>query len=108
MRVPMRGTGTEQPVGAMRVRNGTEQRGCTIQLKEGANRPTEESPTKAKPFCILQREIVEAYKQVKANQGARESTGNQLRSSRRISRTISTSSGTGCPPGATFLLRCAG
>jgi group II intron reverse transcriptase/maturase len=48
----------------------SEQRGCTIQLEEGTNRQREESLTKAKPFCISQREVVEAYKQVKANQGA--------------------------------------
>jgi RNA-directed DNA polymerase len=47
-----------------------EQRGCTIQLEEGTNRRREESRTKAKPFCISQREVVEAFKQVKANRGA--------------------------------------
>ena len=48
----------------------SEQRGCTIQLKEGTNRQREESLTKAKPFCISQREVVDAFKQVKANRGA--------------------------------------
>jgi RNA-directed DNA polymerase len=48
----------------------SEQRGCTIQLEEGTNRQREEPLTKAKPFCSSQREVVEAYKQVKANQGA--------------------------------------
>jgi hypothetical protein len=86
----------------------SEQRGCTIQLKEGTNRQREESLTKAKPFCISQREVVDAFKQVKANRGQRVLTGNRLRSSRLISRTICTNSGTGCPPGATFLLQYAG
>ena len=48
----------------------SEQRGCTVQLEEGTNRQREESRTRAKPFCISQREVVAAYKQVKANQGA--------------------------------------
>lgn len=47
-----------------------ERRGCTIQLEEGTNRQREESRTRAKPFCISQREVVEAFKQVRANQGA--------------------------------------
>jgi group II intron reverse transcriptase/maturase len=48
----------------------SERRGCTIPLEEGTNRQREESPTRAKPFCISQREVVEAFKQVRANQGA--------------------------------------
>ena len=47
-----------------------ERRDCTIQPEEGINRKREESRTKARPFCISQREVVEAFKQVKANQGA--------------------------------------
>jgi len=42
-----------------------EQRGCTMQLEEGTNRQREESRTKAKPFCISQREMWETYKRVK-------------------------------------------
>jgi hypothetical protein len=42
-----------------------EQTGCTMQLEEGTNRQREESRTKAKPFCISQREMWETYKRVK-------------------------------------------
>ena len=48
----------------------SERRDCTIQPEEGTNQKREESRTKAKPFCISQREVVEAFKQVRANQGA--------------------------------------
>jgi group II intron reverse transcriptase/maturase len=48
----------------------SERRDCTIQPEEGTNRKREESRTKARPFCISQREVVEAFKQVRANQGA--------------------------------------
>ena len=56
-----------------------EQRGCTIQLKEGTNRQREESPTRAKPFCISQREMWEAYRRVKANHGAAGVDGQSIK-----------------------------
>ena len=56
-----------------------EQRGCTIQPEKETNRKREESPTKAKPFCISQREVGEAFKQVKANQGAAGVDGQSIK-----------------------------
>jgi RNA-directed DNA polymerase len=56
-----------------------EQRGCTIQLEEGTNRQREESPTKAKPFCIPQHEMWEAYRTVKANQGTAGVDGQSIK-----------------------------
>lgn len=57
----------------------SEQRGCTIQLEEGTNRRWEESPTRAKPFCIPQREMWEAYRTVKANQGTAGVDGQSIK-----------------------------
>ena len=59
-----------------------------------------------KPFDIPKREVWEAFKKVKANQGAAWSTDSRLRTLRLIFQTTSTSSGTGCRQGATFLRRC--
>ena len=56
-----------------------EQRGCTIQLEEGTNRQREESPTRAKPFCIPQRKMWEAYRTVKANQGTAGVDGQSIK-----------------------------
>jgi len=59
-----------------------ERRGCVVQLWPGVNRPTglitdrpedglwEEPLDRAKPFDIPKREVWEAYKRVRANQGA--------------------------------------
>src|SRR5215469_6626142 len=47
-----------------------DQRGCIVQLRPRANRRREEPMGKAKPFDILKREVWEAFKRVKANQGA--------------------------------------
>ena len=46
---------------------------------------------RAKPFDIPKREVWEAYKKVKANQGAAGVMANRLRTSRLICRTTSTS-----------------
>ena len=43
----------------------------------------------AKPFCIAKRDVWDAYKRVKANQGQREWTDSRLSSSRRMWNTIS-------------------
>src|ERR1700724_3143933 len=48
----------------------TERRGCVVQLWPLANRKREEPVDEAKPFKIPKREIWEAFKRVKANQGA--------------------------------------
>ena len=48
---------------------------------------------KAKPFDIPKREVWEAFKHVKANQGAAGVEGNRLPTSRPSFRTTSTSFG---------------
>src|SRR5436305_10009428 len=49
---------------------GPEERGCVVQPWPSANRQREEPVDKAKPFDIPKREVWEAFKRVKANQGA--------------------------------------
>ena len=47
-----------------------ERRGCVVQPWPSANRQREEPVDEAKPFPIPKREVWEAFKRVKANQGA--------------------------------------
>ncbi len=47
-----------------------DRRSCVVQPSSRANRQREEPADKAKPFDILKREVWEAFKHVKANQGA--------------------------------------
>src|SRR3981081_1858679 len=49
---------------------GLERRGWVVQPRPRANRKREEPADEAKPFNIPKREIWEAFKRVKANQGA--------------------------------------
>src|SRR5712671_6753652 len=49
---------------------GLDRRGCVVQPRPRANRRGEELVDKAKPFDIPKREVWEAFKRVKANQGA--------------------------------------
>src|ERR1700720_490902 len=49
---------------------GLERRGCVVQPRPQANWQREEPVDKVKPFDIPKREIWEAFKRVKANQGA--------------------------------------
>ena len=84
---------------------GLDRRGCVVQLRPRANRRREEPVDKAKPFDIPKREVWEAFKRVKANQGRLESTDSRSQPSRLTFRTTSTSCGTGCRQGATFLRR---
>jgi len=49
---------------------GPERRGCVVQPRPRANRQREEPVDEVKPFKIPKREIWEAFKRVKANQGA--------------------------------------
>ena len=49
---------------------GLERRGCVVQLWPCANWRQEERVDKAKPFSIPKREVWEAFKRVKVNQGA--------------------------------------
>lgn len=72
MRVPIRGTGADQPVVVKKSRNGDGAKGLDRSaLRMGQLRGSEEEPTsKAKPFGISKRVVWEAYKWVKANNGA--------------------------------------
>jgi len=47
-----------------------DRRGCIVQPRSRANRQREEPVDEAKPFAIPKREVWEAFKHVKANQGA--------------------------------------
>jgi RNA-directed DNA polymerase len=49
---------------------GLERRGCVVQPRSQANWKQEEPANEAKPFKIPKREVWEAFKRVKANQGA--------------------------------------
>ena len=49
---------------------GLDRRGCVVQPRPRVNRRREEPVDKAKPFDIPKREVWEAFKRVKANQGA--------------------------------------
>ena len=57
-------SGVESPV------MGLERRGCVVRPWPLANRKREEPVDEAKPFKIPKREVWEAFKHVKANQGA--------------------------------------
>ena len=87
---------------------GLERRGCVVRPWPRVNWKREEPVDEAKPFKIPKREVWEAFKRVKANQGAAGVDDSRLRSSRPTLRATSTSSGTGCRQGATFLRRCGG
>lgn len=70
-RVPMRGTGAEQPVVVRKVRNGTGAKGLhQPALSKRSTRGGRNLLDRAKPFLISKREVWEAYKRVKANKGA--------------------------------------
>src|SRR5471032_1608897 len=49
---------------------GLERRGCVVQPRPRANWRREEPVDEAKPFDIPKREVWEAFKKVRANQGA--------------------------------------
>jgi RNA-directed DNA polymerase len=72
VRVPMRSTGTDQPVVVKKFRNEDGAKGLDRPaLRRGQLRVSEEEPTsKAKPFGISKRMVWEAYQWVRANQGA--------------------------------------
>ena len=59
-----------------------------------------------KPFVIPKRLVWEAWRRVKANNGAAGVDEDRSRSLRRTFGTTSTRSGTGCPRGATCRRRC--
>ena len=72
MRVPMRGTGADQPVVAEKSRNGDGAKGLDRSaLRGGQLRLTEEEPLgKAKPFRISKRVVWEAFQGVRAKKGS--------------------------------------
>src|SRR2546426_11061840 len=49
---------------------GVERRGWIIRLRTATNQVWEESMASTKPYSISKQAVWEAYKQVKANQGA--------------------------------------
>jgi RNA-directed DNA polymerase len=74
-RVPTRGTGADQPVVAKKAGNGAGAKGLTHPAEEGAttgggNAAGRTAQASAKSLPISKRQVWEAYKRVKANQGA--------------------------------------
>lgn len=75
VRVPMRGTGADQPVVVMKARNGAGAKGLTHLAEDGAttgggNAGRRIGSNSAKSIPITKRQVWEAYKRVKANRGA--------------------------------------
>jgi RNA-directed DNA polymerase len=75
VRVPMRGTGAEQPVVATKARNGAGAKGLPHSADEDATTAGGDAGGRigsgsAKSFPISKRQVWEAYKRVKANRGA--------------------------------------
>lgn len=75
VRVPMRGTGTDQPVVVMKARNGAGAKGLTHLAEDGAttgggNAVGRIASKSAKSIPITKRQVWEAYKRVKAKRGA--------------------------------------
>lgn len=75
VRVPMRGTGTDQPVVVTKARNGAGAKGLTHSAEDGAttgggNAGGRIASKSAKSIPITKRQVWEAYKRVKANRGA--------------------------------------
>src|SRR5438128_994933 len=68
-RVPKRSTGAEHRSRDEGSVMELDRRGCVVQPRLRANRRREEPMGKAKPFDIPKREVWEAFKRVKANQG---------------------------------------
>jgi RNA-directed DNA polymerase len=67
----MRGTGAERPVVVRKSGKPDGAKGsCHPACIEGQPREREEPSKQAKPFCIPRQVVWEAYKRVKANQGA--------------------------------------
>ena len=72
-----------------------------------AIRQREEPVDEAKPFKIPKREVWEAYKRVKANQGAAGVDGQSI-AEFEANLEDNLYKRTGCLQGVTFLLRCGG
>jgi len=74
-RVPMRGTGTEQVVVAMKGRNGLGAKGLphcaeVVVATMGGDAGGRTAAATAKSLPIGKRQVWEAYKRVRANRGA--------------------------------------
>lgn len=75
VRVPMQGTGADQPVVVTKARNGAGAKGLTYPAEDGAttaggNAGGRIALKSAKSTPITKRQVWEAYKRVKANRGA--------------------------------------
>jgi RNA-directed DNA polymerase len=78
-RVPTQGTGTESPVGVWKVREWGWSEGVTVSgFLRGSTPRGRTLVEKAKPFSISTREVWEASKRVKANQGAAGGEGQAM------------------------------
>ena len=71
MRVPMRGTGAERPVVAVKSgkpdgAKGSRHSACSVRQPQ----KREERSGQAKPFCISKWVVLDAYKRVRAKRGA--------------------------------------
>src|SRR4029434_11056070 len=76
-------TDAEHRDGAARSREAgsvmePDRRGCVVQPRPWANLQREESMGEAKPFKIPKRDVWEAFKRVKANQGAAGADGQSI------------------------------
>ena len=88
---------------------GLERRGCVVQPWPLANRKREEPVVEAKPFKIPKREVWEAFKRVRANQGAAGVDGQSIAEfEANLSGNLYKLWNTGCRQEATFLRRCGG
>jgi hypothetical protein len=95
-------SGVEGPV------MGPERRGCVVRPWPLANWKREEPVDEAKPFKIPKREVWEAFKRVKANQGAAGVDGQSIAEFEANLSGNLYKLWNRCRQGATFLRRCGG
>lgn len=98
-RVPMRGTGAEQAVVALKDRNGSGAKGLP-HCADGAAATTGDNAggrtvvKSAKPFPVSKRQVWEAYKRVKPTAVRQVLTDRHWLGLARMLQTISTNCGT--------------